>query len=97
MKPFIFILIAFAATFPFQQHAEAQVILPNSVLGNASTVIGDNQHRITGTLGQPTIGETSNSFHIMQVGFWFTPNRVTDPEEAIQNIEGLRYRHRRHG
>ena len=67
----------------FQEQAAAQVDVPTSVFGNGGTLISNSNHRIIGTLGQPTIGETSNSFHIMQVGFWFTPNRVTDPEEAI--------------
>ncbi len=83
MKSLMFVLISiiFAVVFSFQQSAEAQVAMPNSVLANGGARLSNGTNEIVSTVGQAIIGEMSNSFNIMRVGFWYVISRV--PNTAV--------------
>ncbi len=64
-----FILILFAIDSS-QWHAEAQIVVSKSVLGNGGEAFNDGEYRVVGTLGQPFMSSESNG-----VGFWYLASR----------------------
>ncbi|MBI1926769.1 IPT/TIG domain-containing protein [Candidatus Poribacteria bacterium] len=81
MKPITlsFVLLIIASGLAFQKDANAQYAIPHSVFGNGGAVIQDSTYRLASTVGQPVIGEVSDSSHIMAVGFWY----LLPPTEPI--------------
>lgn len=80
-----FVLFAFAVNFLFQQSAEAQIKLSNSVFGNGAAVLTGSSNRIIGTVGQTVIGVATNSSNISKVGFWYQSGDLITSVEQISN------------
>ena len=73
-KKTILMLLVLVTGLILQQRAEAQeaqMVVPNSVLGNGGGVLSDSQYRIVGTLGQPFIGVAQNPSKVNNIGFWY--------------------------
>jgi hypothetical protein len=89
----LLMLLAFAAGFPFQQRAAAQIAVPNSVLANGGAVLSDSSYRVIGTVGQPLIGMAQNPPSVNSVGFWYLPKQtlMTDVEQ-LSNAVPTEYR-----
>jgi hypothetical protein len=90
-KKTILMLLVLVTGLTLQQSAkaqEAQMVVPNSVLGNGGAVLNDNQYRIGGTLGQPFIGVTQNPSNVNSVGFWYLQSHMlsTDVEQMTSNV-----------
>ena len=84
-------LLLLVTGLTLQQNAEAQeaqVVMPNSVLGNGGAELSDGQYRIVGTLGQPIIGVAENPSDINRVGFWYLASHklITDVEQNTNSI-----------
>lgn len=65
------LMLVFSILLLFHQLADAQYSIQNSVFGNGGAVVENESYRIIGTVGQPTIGVTSNSANRHYVGFWY--------------------------
>jgi hypothetical protein len=78
-------LFTLAVAFLFQQSAEAQIKLSNSVFGNGAAVLTGSSNRILGTVGQTVIGVTSNSSNINKAGFWYQVGDFVTSVEQISN------------
>jgi hypothetical protein len=75
-------LFVLAIGLSFQQHAEAQNKISNSVFGNGGHNTANPSFSIAGTVGQPITGETSNESNIGHSGFWYqTIDIVTSVEQ----------------
>lgn len=61
----------------------AQYAIPHSVFGSGATAISNNDHKITGTLGQPLIGQSKNSTTSGLGGFW---HQVIALQESLISI-----------
>lgn len=84
-------LLVLVTGLTLQQSAkaqEAQIVVPNSVLGNGGAVLSDNDYRIAGTLGQPFIGVAENPSNVNRVGFWYqaTNMAITDIEQTSSSV-----------
>lgn len=81
-------LLVLVTGLTLQQSAEAQMVVPNSVLGNGGAVLSDSQYRIGGTLGQPFIGVAQNLSNVNSVGFWYLQSHMlaTDVEQTTSNL-----------
>ena len=78
-------LLVLVTGLTLQQSAkaqEAQIVVPNSVLGNGGAVLSDNDYRIAGTLGQPFMSSGSNA-----VGFWYLASRELNVEVEQSSFE----------
>ena len=74
---FILIMCCIAAS-----SFNAQTKLSNYILGNGGTIISNSNHTITATIGQPIIGNTSNTLHTNSIGFWYQyAATITDVED----------------
>ncbi|MBI4810067.1 MAG: T9SS type A sorting domain-containing protein [Ignavibacteriales bacterium] len=83
---FIVLLLLFS-TCAFTQYK-----IPQSVIGNGGTVVTNNNHRITGTVGQNLIGITSSNSFSSSAGFWYIPGRILTSIEQSASTLPLEYR-----
>ena len=60
----------------------AQTKLSNNVVGNGAAVISNSNHTLSLTIGQPIIGNTSNTLNTSNFGFWYQYSQtITDVED----------------
>ncbi|MEN8194387.1 MAG: T9SS type A sorting domain-containing protein [Bacteroidota bacterium] len=60
----------------------SQTRLANYVFGNGAVISSNSSHIVSGTIGQPIIGTTSNSSNINNIGFWYQYSEtITDVNE----------------
>lgn len=63
---------------------DAQTKLANYVFGNGAIVSSNSSHTISATIGQPIIGNTSNTSNTNNIGFWYQYTKtITDVEENL--------------
>jgi hypothetical protein len=72
----------------FQQRAEAQLNVKQSVFGNGGGTTADNQFRIAFTAGQPAIGVMNGPSNIQRSGFWYV-QAIFIPTNVEEIPEGL--------
>ena len=61
---------------------DAQTTLASYVVGNGAAVITNSNHNLSATIGQPIIGNTSNTLHTNSIGFWYQyAKTIVDVEE----------------
>ncbi|MBI1926128.1 IPT/TIG domain-containing protein [Candidatus Poribacteria bacterium] len=90
MKPIkiSFVLLVLVSSLLFQMYANAQYAIPRNVFGNGGAVIQDSTYRLASTVGQPVIGEVSDSSHIMSVSFWYLlPSTEPIPVPVIGSLD----------
>ncbi len=95
MKSFMFILIliAFVSAFAWQQQLGAQVVVPNSVLGNGGgATLSDSSYRVVATVGEPVIGVTGDASHTSAFGFWYLPGVLVTSVEQDPTALPTEYR-----
>ena len=71
-------LLALMACLLVQQRvwAQSQFKVPVQVAGNGGTASASGSNRLTGTLGQVTIGTSQNATQRIGAGFWHLPDHV---------------------
>ena len=73
----VFIILASGFTY-------SQTTVKTSVFSNGGAVLTGQNYSLTGTVGQPVIGETSNSSTIHSIGFW---NQISSIVTGIHETE----------
>ena len=82
MKKSIFTFFIFMVFCIGNYTINAQTKLSNYIMGNGATVISNSNHTLTATIGQPIIGNTSNTLHTNSIGFWYQyAATITDVED----------------
>jgi len=52
--------------------AMAQYAIPSSVMSGGASNMGNSSYHISGSVGQPLVGVSTNSSYATSEGFWFT-------------------------
>ena len=89
MKRLRIILFPMFFATMLHQLTYSQEAVPRSVLGNGGAALGSEDLRMFGTLGQATVGVTSNSFNIDKVGFWYLSIDLITSVEQVQTSDNL--------
>jgi hypothetical protein len=77
------VLLTAAVVLSLCAIAAAQYQISESVIGSGGGSSSGGSYQIVGTVGQPSIGETSGGSYIHQIGFWYQPGWVlTGVEEG---------------
>ena len=82
----IFVVFSLFA-FSIPQPAKAQTQITHQVISGGGTTMANGSYRLQGTVGQATIGSSTNSSHALHSGFWARAEvTVTSVEQIEDNI-----------
>jgi hypothetical protein len=76
MKKWSILLIIITSIF-YQANGQ-NIILEKDIISNAATSSGNNEFKLTATLGQPIIGITQNTNIVSSQGFWYVASDFTN-------------------
>jgi len=70
----------------YHSSLNAQIKLTQYVVGNGAATISGSSNVSSVTIGQPIIGNTSNTLHSNNIGFWYQYTEIiSDVEEKLSN------------
>ncbi|MEN8193827.1 MAG: T9SS type A sorting domain-containing protein [Bacteroidota bacterium] len=83
MKKIQIMFFTMMVWFIYNSTLDAQIQLKNYVVGNGASTLTGSSYALSVTVGQPIIGNASNSLHSNNMGFWYQyAETITDVENS---------------
>ena len=86
MEKIKIVILIITACFTYYSSINAQIKLTHYVIGSGASTITGSVHNTSVTIGQPTIGNTSNFMYSNYIGFWYQyAETITDVKKDNNN------------